>query len=100
MFGLRKKSFAFGSPRYQRMKTPVSASALPEVEPCGATHRNSLSRAETLQVSFRDHQARAFQPRASRTRSLGVRNLFTLAPHAEAQLFCQQSVGPLYALRR
>src|SRR5260370_24031761 len=100
MLGLRKKSFAFGSPRYQRMKTPVSASALWRLSHAGLLIR-SLYLVEKL---FGSLLATLRCPHIFfaqiRHVVLRVRDIFARAPHAKAQLFGKQSVSQLQTLHR
>src|SRR5207253_7712890 len=99
MFGLRKKTFAFASPRYQRMKTPVSASALRRLSQAGLL----IEALDLTQKLFRCLFATVRGPHFGLAQvghvAFRVSNFFTPAPHTKAQLFSQKSIGQLYALR-
>src|SRR5437867_3260447 len=100
MLGLRKKSFALDSPRYQRMKTPVSASALGRLSQAGLLIR-SLYLTEKLFGGLLSAVRRTHLCLAQiRHVAFGVGNVFAPAPDAKAQLFGKQSVRQLQTLHR
>src|SRR5437016_13675505 len=98
MFGLRKKTFAFASPRYQRMKTPVSASALRRLSQAGLLIEALYLTQKLFRCLFATVKGPHFGLAQVGHVAFGVRNVFTLAPHTKAQLFSQQSISQLHSL--
>src|SRR5882672_8471668 len=98
MLGLRKKSFAFGSPRYQRMKTPVSARARSRFSQAGLLISGLYLTEKFSWGLFSAVWGAHICLAQVRQEGFSVRDVFSPAPHAKAQLFRKQSISQLQTL--